>query len=92
MSIEDLTVNANENEKLFCLEIASEMAKIFNISISEAIGRINNQWKGVRIDGMVYHHNAESWAKTIYYENGAFWWVDEWMAKHTPKPKPYPKL
>jgi len=90
MNTNEITVNAAEKEKLFCLEIANEMVKAFGIPISEAIGRINKQWNSTRIDGMVYHKTSEAWAKTIYYEDGTFWWVDEWIAEHTPKPKPYP--
>lgn len=93
MNINEITFDADEKTKLYCLKIAIEMTNIFNISMNEAIGRINNQWKKSKdfIDsGLVFHKNPISWAKTIYYEDGTWWWVEEWMAEHTPKPKPYP--
>lgn len=87
-----LTINGDERAKQFCLKIAKEMTRTFGISMSEAVGRINKEWKTQKIfgDSLVYHRVSEEWAKVIYYENGTYWWVDSWMAEHTPKPKPYP--
>jgi hypothetical protein len=88
----EFSFELDEQGKLFCSKIASDMVRLFNIPTSEAVGRINKQWKTVKIIGpsLLYHQSSDEWAKTIYYEDGTFWWVDEWMAKNTPKSKPYP--
>lgn len=92
MTANEITVNGDERAKLFCLEIAQEMIRLFEISMSEAIGRINREFKDERIFGpnQIYRRDPEEWAKTIYYEPGTYWWIEKWMAEHTPKPKPYP--
>ena len=84
--------DADEDGKSFGLQIARAMVDIFDISMAEAVGRINREWKNVRIYGVnqVYRREPEEWAKIIYYEVGTWWWVDKWMAENTPKPKPYP--
>lgn len=92
MNESDLSFEADAKGKSYGLRIARTMAILFNIPLSEAIGRINRDWKNVKIFGVnqVYRRSPEEWAKIIYYEPGTYWWVDEWMAEHTPKPKPYP--
>ena len=92
MNVDDITVSGDERAKIFCLEIMDKMVELFGIPPTEAIGRINRHWKGQKLYGpqMIYQRDAQFWANTIYYEADAFWWVEEWMAEHTPKPKPYP--
>lgn len=92
MRINRITINGDKRAKQYCLEIAQEMVKLSEIPMSEAIGRINREFKGKRIFGpnQFYIRYPEEWAKLIYYEDGTFWWVEKWMAEHTPKPKPYP--
>ena len=93
MNPEDkLTFNADSRGKSYGLRIARTMVRLFNIRLSEAIGRVNRDWAGVNIFGsdQVYRRDPEEWAKTIYYEDGTWWWVEKWMAENTPKPKPYP--
>lgn len=92
MNMDEISIDADERGKSFCLQIAHEMTRIFGIPISESIGRINQHWKGQKIEGsnMIYQRDPQWWAKTIYYDAGVYWWLDWWMAEHTPKPKPYP--
>ena len=72
----------------FCLAIAEEMEKLFQIPYDEAIGRINRQWQGLTIVGqdLIYHEDEEFWAKTIYYGKSSYWW----LAGANPQPLPYP--
>lgn len=92
MNENNFSFELDNRGKSFCLRIARDMMNLFNISMPEAIGRINKQWKGLKIIGenLVYHRGSEEWAKIIYYEDGTFWWVKEWMDENEPKPKPYP--
>jgi hypothetical protein len=77
----------------FCLSIARRMMKFFAISEDEAVGRINEYWENKKIVGanLVYHREAEDWAKIIYYEESTWYWVEKWMKENTPKSRLYPK-
>ena len=92
MNESDFTFDADERAKSYGLKIARAMVRLFDIPLSEAIGRINRDFKGKKIFGpnQFYRRDSEEWARRIYYEPGTYWWVDEWMAEHTPKPKSYP--
>lgn len=92
MTINKITINGDEEAKSFCLGIAREIARLFEIPISEAIGRVNKFWVNQTFVGpqMIYHRDEQFWANTIYYEDGTYWWLDWWMAKNTPKPRLYP--
>lgn len=72
----------------FCECIAREMASLFCISEDEAIGRMNKHWAGQSIVGqdIVYHEDKTYWAKRIYYEGDAKWWIPGAVLK----PKPFP--
>jgi hypothetical protein len=75
--------------RAFCDEIIATMVGLFGISEQEALGRINNHWKNYALlgkDNIVYHELADFWAKTIYYEDGAYWWLDSAELK----PRLYP--
>lgn len=64
----------------YCIEIAETMVRLFNISIEEAFGRINNHWRGQELVGyecLVMHEDEEYWANTIYYTEDSFWWMPE---------------
>lgn len=93
MNYEDkFTFDADPDGKSYALKIARTMVRLFDIPLSEAIDRINRDWKEKTIFGpnQIYRRDPEEWAKRIYYEPGTYWWVDEWMTENTPKPKPYP--
>ncbi len=93
MNLEDkFTFESDEKGRSFALEIAKTMECLFDIPLVEAIGRVNREWKDVKIFGQdqVYRRYPEEWARIIYYEVGTYWWVEKWMAENTPKPKPYP--
>jgi hypothetical protein len=72
----------------FCHEIARQMVELFGIPLEEAIGRINRDWKGLKIvgpDDVVYHEDEAYWAKTIYFGKGSNWWLNP----PNLKPRPY---
>lgn len=81
----------NETSEFF-KQVATEMAKRFGISIDEAVGRVNQYWHGQIIDtnSLIFHKPPVHLAQMVYYEDGTYWWIEEWMAEHTPKPRPYP--
>ena len=79
----------NEESSIFCNDIVSEMTRLFGISSSEAVGRINRQWDGVDFlakDDLRYHETIEFWANTIYYGADSYWWINP----PNLKPKPFP--
>jgi hypothetical protein len=82
----------DDESEVFCFRIASEMVKLFGISQSEAVGRINKHWQGQKFVGpdMIYHRDTVYWANRIYYTDDTYWWLDWWLAENTPKAKPYP--
>ena len=79
----------NEESKIFCDEIMSEMMRLFGISKSEAIGRINRQWDQLDFldeNDLRYHEGAEFWANDMYYGADSYWWNEP----PNLKPKPFP--
>jgi hypothetical protein len=79
----------DSDSEAYCQEIAREMAELFDIPESEAIGRMNRDWNGLALvgeDDVIYHDEPEYWAKTIYYGKDSFWW----LKKAGLKPRPYP--
>ncbi len=83
------TFQTDEESEAYCEEIFLEMARLFGISKSEAIGRINRDWDSLVLvgqDDVIYHEDPEYWAKTIYYGKDSFWWLN----KGSLKPRPYP--
>jgi hypothetical protein len=73
----------------FCEAIVNRMVSLFGITIDEAIGRLNQDWKGISITGpddVIYHEDEDYWAKTIYYGKGSNWWLNP----PSLKPRPYP--
>ena len=61
----------------FCVLIAEEMVKNFDISLEEAIKRINFRWKKrgkIVGNSIVYHETVEYWAYDIYYGHDSGWW------------------
>lgn len=83
----------SDQGKTLCLRVARDMVRLFGISRTEAIGRINKEWANSQAflnSNLVFHEDSEELAKGIYYEDGTWWWVKEWMTENTPKAKPYP--
>ena len=79
----------DEQSEGFVASIANRMVSLFGISIDEAVGRINRDWKGLKIIGsneVIYHEDEDYWAKTIYYGKGSNWW----LYPSNLKPRPYP--
>lgn len=74
----------------FCSRIASRMVSVFGITLDEAIGRMNRDWKGLNLIGsndVIYHEDEDYWAKTIYYGKGSNWWLNP----PDLRPRPYGK-
>lgn len=75
------------------LEIAKEMVERFDIPHQEAIGRLNDWFKGSDFTNpynLIYHEDAVYWANHIYYDYDVKWRDPEWMATHVARPKAYP--
>lgn len=79
----------DSESEAFCERIAQEMVRLFGISPDEAVGRINNAWKGLSIvgDDLIYHETEEYWANNIYYGKESEWW----LSPPGLKPRPYVK-
>jgi hypothetical protein len=70
----------------FCELIIQEMISRFNISKEEAVGRLNDTWKGLTIgkDDIVFHEDEEFWANSIYYGKDSQWWLNPPILKPLP--------
>ena len=75
--------------RAFCDRIADEMIRRFGISEDEALGRINELWRGVDFEpqDLRYHETEEYWANDVYFGHGSLWW----MNPPNLKPVPYPE-
>jgi hypothetical protein len=63
----------------------------FNISLEEAVGRMNRLWSTTEEivgDNIIYHETIDYWAFTIYYGKPSRWWARE--DDPTLIPLPYP--
>ena len=83
----EFTTDAQSAE--FCETIVNRMVGLFGITVDEAIGRLNRDWKGLNLIGptdMIYHEDEDYWAKTIYYGKGSNWWLNP----PNLKPRSYP--
>jgi hypothetical protein len=62
--------------RAFCDEIIDDMIRKFGIAESEALGRVNRQWKnnGFKDGDVRYHETAEFWASNIYFGADSQWW------------------
>lgn len=81
------TFETDEESYLFCEEIAKTMVALFDISLAEAIGRVNRQWKGNNFLGPTdsrYHEDEAFWAKDIYYGANSCWWKNPSNLKPLP--------
>ncbi|SRR6266511_1116875 len=81
----------------FCRQIAAEMVTAFDISLDEAVARINRDWSTPNAGGrtprvwmigqdIAYHETAAYWARTIYYGKESMWWLPG--AAPVPRPPP----
>jgi hypothetical protein len=69
----------DEQAQGFCEQIAVEMRRLFNVSLDEAVDRINAHWYGQEIigeDDIVYHEDETFWANQIYYDESYSWWLE----------------
>ena len=81
----------NKKVQEFCDLIINKMVELFGINKDEALGRLNNHWKGVDLTDdkdVVYHEHENYWANVIYYGDDSFWWKDP--RPKDLKPLPYP--
>jgi hypothetical protein len=82
----EFITNAKSAE--FCEGIVNRMISLFGITIDEAIGRMNRDWKGLNLsdpNDVIFHEDEEYWANTIYYGKGSNWWLNPIGLK----PRPY---
>ncbi len=61
----EFSFEGDERAKSYALRIARAMVRLFDIPLSEAIGRINREWKKEKIFGpnQVYRRDPEEWAR-----------------------------
>lgn len=84
--------DVDEEGRAFCDGIVRNMVELFGISIDEAVGRVNRQWKGHHLNshddypGFRYREDAEFWAHRIYYKSS----VTNWSRGEQLPTKPYP--
>lgn len=71
----------------FCEKIVATMMALFRIDRAEAIGRINRDWRGLKIAGpneVIFHEDETFWANTIYYGKDSEWWLNPANLKPRP--------
>lgn len=71
--------SVDQQAQKFCEKIANEMCRLFNISMNEAVIRINAHWQEQVITGeddIVYHEDETFWANQIYFDESYSWWLD----------------
>jgi hypothetical protein len=84
-----ITIHGTQEARDYLEEIAQEMVEIFPITLTEARGRINQQFSGrefvtpISVSNLL-HEEQDVWAKHIYYGRDSFWWLDE--ARLEPQP------
>jgi hypothetical protein len=78
----------DDKSRAFCDEIIREMQSRLGVTESEALGRMNQLWKGVDFEGddLRFHETADFWAMDIYYGHGSFWWTQPPGLKPIPFP------
>lgn len=85
-------VNASQDVISFLDEIANAMSKMHQISIAEAVARINAQWPGqifIEQSDIILHEDAYYWSLFIYYDGEVpDWSPDADRSAWTPKPAP----
>jgi hypothetical protein len=71
-----------------CERTVSRMTELFGISVDEALGRVNEQWRGCQFEDvdLICHETDDYWANTIYFGHDSFWWLKPAGLK----PLPYP--
>lgn len=86
-----IEIEATDEARAYIEQIAGEMVALFNVTLSEAVGRINRFWLGkeftsaVQVD-VLLHEEPTTWAKTVYYGRDSQWWLGE----DDLQPRPYP--
>jgi hypothetical protein len=72
-------------------EIGADMALTFEISIAEAVARINDHWRGqlfLEESEIIFHEDAHYWAMRIYYGDVPDWSPEADRSHWTVRPKP----
>ncbi len=89
MSIFSFKFRVTNESETFCREIINVMIQLFEISSEEALGRLNEHWKGNDFtdeDDIRYHEDESFWAYDIYYGHDSLWWTNPGQLT----PLPYP--
>lgn len=76
----ELKIRLSDKARDFVEAIIERMLVLFPITRTEAIGRINQEWRHVkRMDDsdIAFHETVDYWAKTIYYGKDSRWWQSE---------------
>ncbi len=87
----------NAKSDAYCREIVAEMVRLFELTEQEAVGRLNQHWRGQDIldeYDIVYHELPEHWAHVVYLGRDSYWWItgekreELGLGPITPKPHP----
>lgn len=87
--IMDYEFKTDEQSRAFCNKIAERMVSLFNISVEEAVGRMNRLWSGQSFIGpkdLIYHEDEDFWANDIFYGGDSLWWANPPGLKPLPFP------
>jgi hypothetical protein len=68
-------LNNDPAAKALCDDIVNEMMRLCGIPAAEALGRVNDYWRGVDFEHEDYrfHETPDYWAQYIYYDDVHFW-------------------
>lgn len=81
-----------EKAEAYIRAIIGEMIRLFAISEDEAIGRLNDKWRGLKFtdeDDELFRETPNWWAKNTYFGHDSVWWNKNECEL---KPLPYPRL
>jgi hypothetical protein len=80
-----------EKSDAYMKAIVGEMIRLFGISEDEAIGRLNEKWRGLAFtdeEDELIRETPSWWAKNAYFGHDSAWWS---MNESELKPLPYPR-
>jgi len=68
--------------RAYCERILDEMVRLFKISRSDALDRMNEYWEGLPLESpedvsLLTHDLPEDWAKQLYYGPNIKWWLEK---------------
>jgi hypothetical protein len=78
-------MDLDEEAHKFMTEIATDIMQRFGLTEEDAVGRLNECWKGKSVKEpyfwLLYHEEPAFWSQTLYYEAHDFWRPQQEKAK-----------